>query len=275
MYKVVSSIPQLRFRCKSEALQWSLARKSMEMQTFTHSVVIPAKNEGERIGFTLEKVFDHMSTNYPNFECIVIDDGSHDNTREVVEGFQRRHPNFGLTPPRINIGKGFSVMQGMLASRGSFAIFMDADSSTPIEMLDRFMPHFDEGCDIVIGSRGLRESDIVLHQPFHREMMGKTYNFFVRWIADLDFKDTQCGFKGFTRKAADRCFQRQRIDGFSFDVELLFLAKRLGLKIAEVPVKWADSPKSTVDPVFDSAKMFAQLFRIRWEHLGEDFRESE
>ncbi len=151
----------------------------------------------------------------------------------------------------------------MLASRGDFLLTCDADQSTPIEELEKLLPFLHKGFDMVIGSRGLRESDIVVRQPWYRERMGKTFNMLVRALVIGGFKDTQCGFKLFRGDVAKRLFKKSLISGFSFDVEILFLAEKEGFRIKEVPVKWLNSPRSRVRIVRDSLKMFIELFKIR------------
>ena len=254
---------------RAQSLGWSREHRLGGGRQLDHAVIIPAFNEAERVGPTIESIYDHFADRHESrFEVIVVDDGSQDNTREKVLGMTVSHPNLVLTPGRINVGKGFSVKQGMLASTAARALFMDADGSTPINELDKLDGAFESGFDIAIGSRSVAGADILVHQPYYREMMGRTFNFYVKWLSGLNLEDTQCGFKAFTRDAAANIFFRQRMEGFSFDVEVLFLAQKLGYKIAEVPITWTDSPKSKVNPLTDSAKMFLDVMRVRWMHRG-------
>jgi dolichyl-phosphate beta-glucosyltransferase len=236
------------------------------------SVVIPAYNEEARITPTLKNVVSYLRENTGSSEVIVIDDGSTDATRRAVFAVQKEYSPFPIwmNPRRNNLGKGASVNQGAMLSSGKFMLFDDADGSTPIEELGKLMPFLtDQEFDIAIGSRGLAASYIVEHQPFYREFMGKTFNFFVRHIAVPGIQDTQCGFKLFSRSAVDRIFPLQMVERFSFDVELLYLARKFDLKIAEVPITWLNSPRSTVNPLSDAAKMFLDLLRIRMSHVKD------
>lgn len=266
-----SSVPHAKTDlslARTKALDWSRMHRLTSIGPL-YSVIIPAYNEAERIRPTIESVFDHFSSRpHDRLELIVVDDGSTDNTREVVQSFGNNR-YLSITPERPNIGKGFSVKQGMLASTANRALFMDADGSTPISEFDKLENAFESGFDVAIGSRSAKGAEIKLHQPLHREMMGRTFNFFVKWLSGLNFEDTQCGFKAFTRHAAADVFIRQKLDGFAFDVEALYLANKLGYKIAEVPIIWTDSPKSKVNTLTDPIRMFADTARVRWMHIGE------
>jgi dolichyl-phosphate beta-glucosyltransferase len=163
----------------------------------------------------------------------------------------------------MNRGKGFSVKNGFMHAKGKLLVFSDADLSTPIEEVSKLLNYYNEGYDVVIGSRGMKDSDIQIHQPWYRELMGRIFNFFVVLLAIHGFKDTQCGFKGFRREAALEICMRQRMEGFSFDVEMLYIAKKLGYRIKEVPIQWFDSPQTKVNTLKDSRKMFMDLLRVR------------
>lgn len=224
------------------------------------SLIIPAYNEEERLGDTLTKTFAYFSAQSYDAEVIVVDDGSRDSTAALVrESFPQVH----LISYRPNRGKGYAVKSGMLAASGEYRMFFDADGSTPIEEVEKLWPRFDAGADVVIGSRSLPESDVRVRQHFLREMMGRTFNFFVKTVLQEPFIDTQCGFKAFTARSVDIIFTRQRLDRFAFDTELLYIAAKHSLRIDEVPVLWRNSPRSRVRIVRDSARMFIELFRIR------------
>jgi dolichyl-phosphate beta-glucosyltransferase len=232
------------------------------------SIVIPAYNEERRIGKTLSSVVAYLADRAPRFEVIVVDDGSVDATRELVGEVAAREPRVRLLALGANRGKGMAVRRGMLEARGDWLLFSDADLSTPIEEAERLAAAIGAGADIAIGSRSLRGARVEVHQPWCREAMGKTFNRIVRVLAVRGFVDTQCGFKCFTREAARAVFERARIDRFAFDVEALVIARRLGFRIAEVPIRWANEPNSRVAIVSDSARMLADLLRIRWNALA-------
>lgn len=196
-------------------------------------------------------------------EVVVVDDGSSDGTARVAESFSGRGVRTLRTPG--NRGKGHAVRSGMLEAGRSFVLFSDADLSTPIEELEKLAaPVLAGRAQIAFGSRAVAGSVIEVSQPLYRVAMGKTFNLMVRAIALRGIHDTQCGFKLFTRHAARELFRRQRLDGFGFDVEILAIARRLGFPVAEVPVRWIDSADTRVRAVRDSASMFLDLFRVRW-----------
>ncbi len=229
------------------------------------SIVIPAYNEEKRIGSTLKKIEAYCKANSLDYELIVVDDGSKDQTISLVESSIFDKSRFILLKNVQNRGKGFSVNRGMLAAKGDVALFTDADLSTPIEELDNFLlllPQY----DILIASRALKAS-CVEKQPFYREIMGRTFNLFVQLLVVWGVKDTQCGFKLFKKSAVDAIFPQQKIFGWSFDVELLYLANRGGFKVKEIPVHWVNSLESKVDPFKDAFKMFKEVLMVRYLHL--------
>ncbi len=223
---------------------------------------MPAYNEQARITLTLVKTLDHLDQHHPGAEVIVVDDGSTDDTARLVEQFAARDPRVQLLRQERNRGKGAAVRRGMLAARGEHVLFMDADLSTPIEELDKLLAYTPDA-EVVIGSRGLAESDLRIRQPFPRELMGRVFNFLVRSVLMGGFKDTQCGFKLFSRAAAQDLFARQTLDGFAFDVEILTLAQERGYRIREVPVVWMHAPNSKVSPIRDAQRMFRDLIGLR------------
>ena len=237
------------------------------MNTALHdlSIVIPAYNEAARITPTLERIRAWTAEHAPNAEILVVNDGSSDDTTAVAERALE-----GLERGRVienpgNRGKGYSVRHGVLEATGAWVLMSDADLSTPIEELLRLAERADTH-PVVIGSRGMEESQILEHQPLYRETMGRIFNLMVQAIALPGIRDSQCGFKLFRADVAEDVFSRTTIDGFGFDVEVLFLARRLGHAIAEVPVRWINDEASTVHAIKDSARMAADLIRVRMRH---------
>ncbi len=233
------------------------------------SIVIPAYNEEQRLPSTLSSILAYIGTGSWSFvEVLVVDDGSTDATAERAEEFSLRHPEVRLLRNPGNRGKGYSVRHGMLEARGEWILFSDADLSAPIEELEKLRAAAREnGASIAIGSRALDRSLIAVHQPVFREWAGRIFNLLMRLITGLPFWDTQCGFKLFEAKAAREVFGRQRIEGFGFDAEVLFLARKLGLKTVEVPVRWSHAAGTRVSMFRDAATMFLDLLRVRWYYL--------
>ena len=231
------------------------------------SIIIPACNEESRLPQTLESIRAYAAARRFTVEVLVVDDGSRDGTAAAAEQAALKWPAVRLLRNPGNRGKGFSVRHGMLDAAGRVALFTDADLSAPIEEADLLLQALESGHDVAIGSRGLRPELIAVHQSWVRETAGKTFNLLVRAIIGLPFRDTQCGFKAFRREGARAVFSRQQIDGFGFDVEALYLAQKLGYRIAEVPVRWSHVEGTKVSMFGDSARMFADLLRIRWLDL--------
>jgi dolichyl-phosphate beta-glucosyltransferase len=229
------------------------------------SVVIPAFNESLRLGPTLQKVVDYLSQKGFGYEVLVVDDGSTDGTGEVALAFASR--GVRLLRQEVNRGKGAVVRIGVLASQGRAVLLLDADLSTPIEDLERLLPHL-PAAELVLGSRAVEGSDILQHQPFYREMMGRTFNFIIQVLGVRGLRDTQCGFKLLDGEVARRLFAELRIQRFAYDVELVWLAQRQGCRVVEVGVRWTDSPASKVNPLTDSVRMFWDVLALRWR----DFR---
>lgn len=227
------------------------------------SLIIPAYNEESRIEKSLDSACTYLSNKDYTFEIIVVDDGSSDSTARIAGDY---HKNVLLFQQPNNMGKGAAVRRGMIESTGDFRIFTDADFSTPIYEVEKILTGLLNGSDICIGSRAIDPGMIKEHQPFYREFMGKSFNKIVQLMLFNGIKDTQCGFKGFTRKAALEIFPKAKIDGFSFDVEILYLAKKAGLSISQVPVEWYNDNRSRVNPVSDSISMLIELFKIRGLH---------
>lgn len=231
------------------------------------SIIIPAFNEEKRLGRTLDKVQSFLKGRSYSAEVIVVDDGSRDATVTLVRDRQRQWPELKLIENGANRGKGFSVRTGALASQGAQVLFSDADLSTPIEEYDKLARFLNSPCSLAIASRSLDDSDVQLYQVWYRRAMGKIFNRVVKVLAGLPFKDTQCGFKLFTRAAIQAIFPRLMIERFAFDVEILWLAKKFSIPAQEVAVRWVNHPVSSVDPIRDSSRMLWDVAHIRWNDL--------
>ena len=229
------------------------------------SIVIPAYNEERRLPGTLEAIADHLKGQAYTAEIIVVENGSTDRTADVVREFARQHPAARLliSPRR---GKGLAVMVGMLAARGAYRFLCDADLSMPIEELVRFVPPALEGYGVAIGSRealGARRYD----EPLYRHIMGRVFNGLVKLVAVPGLEDTQAGFKCFTAAVAQDVFTFQTMEGFGFDVEVLFIARKRGYRIVEVPIQWYYRADSRVRVVSDTLRMFRDVLMVRWNNL--------
>ncbi len=234
------------------------------------SIIIPAFNEERRLPRGLAKIRDYLATRNlagGQVEIIVVDDGSRDRTAAIAEEWSRELPALRLVLNRENRGKGYSVRRGVLEASGRIALFTDADLSAPIEEADKLLAAIEAGNDVAIGSRAIDRSLIFVRQARLREVAGMIFNGFVRLFTGLSFQDTQCGFKAFVRERSLIVFEQQRIEGFGFDPEILFLAKRHGLRAVEIPVRWAHDPATKVHVVRDSLLMFLDLVYIRWNWL--------
>jgi dolichyl-phosphate beta-glucosyltransferase len=233
----------------------------------TYSIVIPAYNESARLGATLEKVLAYVQAQGWDAEVIVVNDGSRDNTADIVRTFAAKYPTLRLVENPGNRGKGYSVRHGMLSARGRVLLFSDADLSSPIEEAPKLFGALEEGADIAIGSRWLRAATQTPRQPVYRQLFGRIFNLLLRVTLGLQFKDTQCGFKAFKQPAAQVIFPLQRIDRWGFDPEILFLARKFGFKVQEVSVAWGHSGGTRINPLTDGSRMFLEMLRIRWYSL--------
>jgi dolichyl-phosphate beta-glucosyltransferase len=241
-----------------------------------YSIVIPAYNESARVGVTLEKVLAYVAQRGWDAEIIAVDDGSCDNTAEIIRSYAEKNPRLRLLQNPGNRGKGYSVRNGMLHAQGEISLFSDADLSSPIEEADKLFAAIAGGADIAVGSRWLRRELQTQPQPFYRQIFGRAFNLMLRIVLGLRFKDTQCGFKAFTDRAAKAIFPLQKIERWGFDPELLYLARKLGFKVAEVPVQWAHREGTRISPLRDGTRMFGEMLKIRWngltgkyDHAGE------
>lgn len=229
------------------------------------SLVIPAYNEARRLPNTLRELKDYSSRWAFPFEVIIVVEPGTDGTLELAQAGTKTFPQLKVVGNQVHRGKGFAVRTGMLAATGELVFFTDADLSTPLYEIDRALAAFesDRGLHLIVGSRQHPDSEIIQHQSWMREHMGKTFNALVRWLAGIEIRDTQCGFKGFRQVACRAIFERQKTDGFSFDVEVLLLAKALGFTVREMPVHWSNSPDSKVRVVSDSLKMLRDVTVVR------------
>jgi len=240
----------------------------MNKSTPAISIVIPAFNEERRLPGSLERIRAYLKKRGWDGEVIVVDDGSTDQTARVVTEWQKQIPTLRIVQNGQNRGKGFSVRRGMLEAKARIAIFTDADLSSPIEEADKLLGVMGGGkYEVAIGSRAVDRRLISVHQSRFREIAGILFNKIVQLVTGLRIVDTQCGFKAFVVEKMRPAFEQQRIEGFGFDPEILFLAKLHGLRIAEVPVRWAHDADTRVHMVRDSLRMFLELLAIRWNWM--------
>jgi dolichyl-phosphate beta-glucosyltransferase len=230
------------------------------------SIVIPAYNERARLPRTVLETIRWCTARKVDFELIVVDDGSRDETLALAQLFEESDMRIrALACPHV--GKGSAVRMGMLNAKGRLVLFMDADGATPLNEIPKLFAAIDQGYDIAIGSRvAQRPGEAEVKTSLHRRLIGRTFAFFVNVFAIEGIADTQCGFKMFTRDAAAAVFSRQKTVGFAFDVEILYIARRLSLSIAEIPVNWVAQPGSKVNLITDSARMLKDICRVRWLH---------
>ncbi|KXB08871.1 hypothetical protein AKJ56_00175 [candidate division MSBL1 archaeon SCGC-AAA382N08] len=228
------------------------------------SVIIPAYNEQDRLPDTLEAIDDYLIKQDYNYEILVVDGGSTDNTSQIVEDFKSKIDNLQLLRHEVSRGKGYAVRQGLSNTEGRYRLFTDADNSTSIDQVEEMWPHVDK-YDVIIGSRDLEDSVLDPPQPWFREhVLGGGFRLVRKIILNLwGLEDTQCGFKIFTEEAVEKIVPQCKVDGFAFDPEMLILAKRLDFKIKEIPVHWVNQEGSTVG-LENMIKMGLDLLRIRW-----------
>ena len=232
------------------------------------SVIIPAYNEQERLPRTLGRMVKFFRENRTSFEIVVVNDGSTDNSKAKILEYGEEYEEIILVDYSRNKGKGYAVSQGVLKGIGDLFLFSDADLSTPIEEYKNLLPFINSGHDIVIGSRRIKGSDIRIRQPVHRRILGRGFGLLTQIVFLRGIKDSQCGFKLFKRSVAKKAFGKRKVDGFSFDVEVLYIAKKhLQARIKEVPVEWSDSARlSKVRAGRETFRMLKDLLRIRMLH---------
>lgn len=225
------------------------------------SIIIPAHNEERRLPAAFEKINRFLVKQKYSYEVIVVENGSHDKTSEVTKDFSRRYKYIKLLEVKTR-GKGLAVKQGMLAASGEFRFICDADLSMPIEEIEKFLPPKTEGYDVIIGTRE-GEGAKRIGEPWKRHMMGRIFNLIIKLTAVRNIEDTQCGFKMFTSEAAQKLFSIQKLNGIGFDVELIFLAKKFGYKIREVPITWYFDEDSRMRLVEDSLKALLEIWQMQ------------
>ncbi|MBI4359337.1 MAG: glycosyltransferase family 2 protein [Candidatus Nealsonbacteria bacterium] len=235
------------------------------------SIIIPAYNEESRLPKTLREIDAYLKRQSYDYEILVVNDGSKDKTAEVTESLKPEIANLRLIDNQENHGKGYVVRQGMLQAAGDYRLFMDADNSTTIDQVGKMWPFFEQGYDVVIGSRDVAGASMEPAQPLFRRLLGEIFNLVVQVVVGLwGIWDTQCGFKAFTRKAAEAVFPPALINRFAFDPEVLILAKRKGYKIKEAPVVWKNDIRSTVKFTW-MIKMLFEVLQIRWNLITRKY----
>jgi len=217
-------------------------------------------------------VLDYVHQRRSRAEIIVVNDGSRDNTAEIVHEFALSNPEIRLLENPGNRGKGYSVRNGMLHARGDILLFSDTDLSSPIYEADKLIAAIRDGADIAIGSRWLQRDLQTQRQPLVRQLYGRLFNLALRLVLGLSFRDTQCGFKAFTRQAAHTVFSRQRIERWGFDPEILFLADKFKLRTVEVPVEWAHDHRSKINPLSDGLRMAKEVLTVRINDLQGKYK---
>ena len=236
-----------------------------------YSIIIPAYNESMRLGATLDRILAYVEQQHWDAEIIVVDDGSRDNTREIVRSYMQRSARIHLVENSENHGKGYSVRNGMLHATGEILLFSDADLSSPIEEAEKLFAAIRSGADVAIGSRWLDPTLQTVKQPIYRRILSRIFNLSLRIVLRLKFKDTQCGFKAFTERAAKTVFPPQKIERWGFDPEIIYVAQRQGFKIAEVPVRWAHSAGTRLHPLRDGIHAFWDVVMIRTNSIHGDY----
>lgn len=226
------------------------------------SVIIPAYNEEKRIGKTLQSIDEYLKKQSYDYEILVVNDGSKDRTAEIVKEEAARIANLHLIDNQENHGKGWAVRQGMLKAQGQIRLFMDADNSTTVDQVANFLPHFEQGYDVVIASRRIKGAVIAVKQPWTRDFLGGIFRLVVHTIVPVGVTDSQAGFKAFSSRAVEAIFSKQTIYRWAFDVEILAMAKKMGFRVREVPILWVNDTESHVK-LSGMIKMLWEVLQVR------------
>jgi dolichyl-phosphate beta-glucosyltransferase len=241
-----------------------LSNSELQAAQPQYSIVVPAYNERARIGETLEQVLEHVRAQKWSAEIVVVNDGSRDDTASFVRQFAAGHPEVRLIENPGNQGKGYAVRNGVLNARGQVILFTDADLSSPITEAAKLFAALEKGADVAMGSRWLDPTLQFQRQSLRRQIMSRAFNVFTRAMLWFPYHDTQCGFKAFTRRAAQTIFPLLRINRWGFDAEIIYLAHRMKLQVAEVGVKWGHDEGSKLHPWRDGFYMGLDTLKIRW-----------
>jgi dolichyl-phosphate beta-glucosyltransferase len=271
--EVESSLPLTKHHGASRSGEQKCYSASLKSVLPKFSIVIPAYNEHKRIGDTLRRILDYLHQQEWNAEVVAVDDGSRDDTAQIIAGFALENPEVLLVSNPGNQGKGYAVRNGMLNARGEYMLFTDADLSSPLSEAAKLFAALDAGADVAIGSRWLDPSLQVQPQPLKRRIYSRTFNLYLRIFLGLQFHDTQCGFKAFTRRAAAAIFPTQQIMRWGFDPEILFIARKKRLKVAEVPVIWGHDERSTIHPLRDGLRMGVEVLKVIWNAIKGEYRD--
>lgn len=234
------------------------------------SIVIPAYREEERIHKTLDAICEYIKLKDFSVEVIVVLDGSVDKTADKAKEYQSKITNLKVIDRKVNMGKGYTVKEGVLAAEGEYILFTDADNSTPVEQVDKLL-EFRRDYDVIIGSRYVQGAQMAIPQSLFRKTGSRFLNFFIQSLAVSGISDTQCGFKLFSQKAAKEIFERQTFNRWSFDIELLAIARFLGYQIKEVGITWRNDPHSTVNPIKDGFRMIRDSWKVRKNIIAKKY----
>ena len=235
------------------------------------SIIIPAYNEEGRIGKTIFAINEYLQKQNYSYEIIVSDDGSKDNTVQLVKNLGEKVKNLRVIDNKKNHGKGYVVRQGIMEAKGEYRLFMDADNATTVDQVENLLPFFKDGYDVVIGDRDLKESEIKKHQSRFKEILGDIGNLLIQTLAVPGIKDTQCGFKCFSAKFVEKIFPKLKVDRWGFDIEILALARKFGYKIKTVPVVWINDEESKVS-MSGYINTLKELFQIKWNLISGKYK---